>query len=60
MPWTYPYGSGPSRWSVRRLLAFDVFHVRSAHVPKLREGAIWSSIYVGIAIAFGISAWNRM
>jgi tellurite resistance protein TerC len=38
------------------MLAFDFFfHVRSAHVPTLREAAIWSSIYVGIAIAFGIA-----
>jgi len=37
------------------LLAFDfVFHVRKAHVPTLREAAVWSSIYVGIAILFGI------
>jgi tellurite resistance protein TerC len=37
------------------LLAFDyVFHVRQAHTPTLREAAIWSSIYVGIAILFGV------
>jgi tellurite resistance protein TerC len=37
------------------LLAFDYFfHVRSAHVPTLREAAIWSSLYVGIAILFGL------
>ncbi|WP_411719635.1 TerC family protein [Mycetocola sp.] len=37
------------------LLAFDfVFHVRKAHVPTLKEAAIWSSIYVGIAIVFGL------
>jgi tellurite resistance protein TerC len=37
------------------LLVFDfVFHVRKAHVPTLREAAIWSSLYVGIAIAFGL------
>jgi tellurite resistance protein TerC len=37
------------------LLAFDfVFHVRKAHEPTLKEAAIWSSIYVGIAILFGI------
>jgi tellurite resistance protein TerC len=37
------------------LLAFDYFfHVRHAHVPTLREAAIWSSIYVGIALLFGV------
>ncbi len=37
------------------LLLFDFyFHVRKAHVPTLREAAIWSSLYVGIAIAFGL------
>ncbi|MGB3858004.1 MAG: TerC/Alx family metal homeostasis membrane protein [Ornithinimicrobium sp.] len=36
------------------LLLFDFyFHVRKAHVPTLREAAIWSSLYVGIAILFG-------
>ncbi len=36
------------------LLLFDFyFHVRKAHVPTLREAAIWSSLYVGIAIVFG-------
>src|SRR5690554_5852198 len=37
------------------LLAFDyVFHVRKAHAPTLKEAAIWSSLYVGIALLFGI------
>jgi len=37
------------------LLVFDyVFHVRKAHVPTLREAAIWSSVYVGIALLFGV------
>ncbi|WBQ06310.1 TerC family protein [Kribbella sp. CA-293567] len=37
------------------LLAFDYFfHVRSAHVPTLREAAAWSSVYVGIALLFGL------
>ncbi len=36
------------------LLVFDFyFHVRKAHVPTLREAAIWSALYVGIAILFG-------
>jgi tellurite resistance protein TerC len=37
------------------LLVFDyVFHVRRAHAPTLREAAIWSSVYVGIALLFGV------
>ena len=37
------------------LLAFDYFfHIRQAHIPTLREAAIWSSIYVGLAVVFGI------
>ena len=40
------------------LLAFDFFfHVRTAHEPTLREAAIWSAIYVGLAIVFGIVLW---
>jgi tellurite resistance protein TerC len=38
------------------LLAFDfVFHVRKAHVPTLREAAVWSAAYVGIAVLFGVA-----
>ena len=37
------------------LLVFDFFfHVRKAHVPTLREAAVWSALYVGIAIVFGL------
>jgi tellurite resistance protein TerC len=37
------------------LLAFDfIFHVRKAHIPTLKEAAIWSSIYIGIAVVFGL------
>lgn len=40
------------------LLAFDyVFHVRKAHTPSLREASIWSAIYVGIALVFGVGVW---
>jgi tellurite resistance protein TerC len=40
------------------LLLFDyIFHVRKAHTPTLKEAAVWSSIYVGIAIAFGLGVW---
>ena len=37
------------------LLAFDYFfHIRKAHIPTLREASIWSAIYVGIALLFGL------
>lgn len=37
------------------LVLFDYFfHVRKAHTPTLKEAAIWSSIYVGLALAFGL------
>lgn len=37
------------------LLAFDYFfHVRKAHVPTIREAAVWSALYVGIAVLFGV------
>ena len=37
------------------LLLFDfVFHVRKAHIPTLREAAVWSALYVGIALVFGL------
>ena len=41
------------------LLAFDYFfHVRKAHAPSLREAAIWSGLYVGIALLFGVAVWS--
>ncbi|ALG09949.1 TerC family protein [Kibdelosporangium phytohabitans] len=40
------------------LLVFDfVFHVRKAHIPALREAALWSAVYVGIAVVFGAGVW---
>ncbi|OAX52113.1 transporter [Rothia kristinae] len=37
------------------LLAYDfIFHVRKAHEPTIKEAAIWSAVYVGIALLFGI------
>ena len=41
--------------AIAGLVLFDFyFHVRKAHIPSLREAAIWSSIYVGLAILFGL------
>ena len=40
------------------LLAFDFFfHVRKSHIPTIGEAAKWTSIYVSIAIAFGVYMW---
>jgi tellurite resistance protein TerC len=40
--------------AILALLAFDYFfHIRKAHVPSLKEAALWSSVYVGIAVVFG-------
>jgi tellurite resistance protein TerC len=37
------------------LVLFDFFfHVRKAHIPSLREASIWSAIYVGLALLFGL------
>jgi tellurite resistance protein TerC len=37
------------------MLLFDfVGHVRTPHAPSLRESTIWSAVYVGIAIVFGL------
>jgi tellurite resistance protein TerC len=54
--------SGPV-WSVivaviAGLVVFDyLFSVRRAHTPTLREAAVWSAIYLGIAIVFGVGVW---
>src|SRR5688500_6539758 len=40
------------------MLVFDlVGHVRTPHAPTLRESAVWSAVYVGIAIVFGLLVW---
>ncbi|WP_072689867.1 TerC family protein [Rhodococcus marinonascens] len=50
----------PAAWGLTiavivALLLFDYFaHVRKAHIPTLKESAIWSSLYVGLAILFGV------
>src|ERR687889_1490305 len=37
------------------MLIFDFLgHVRTPHAPSLRESAIWSAVYVGIALVFGL------
>src|SRR3954463_3015989 len=40
------------------MLLFDfVGHVRTPHAPSLREAAVWSAVYVGIAVVFGLLIW---
>jgi tellurite resistance protein TerC len=40
------------------LVLFDFFaHVRVPHDPTIRESAWWSTIYIAIAIVFGIGLW---
>ena len=40
------------------LFVFDFFaHVRVAHEPTFRESAVWSSFYIGLAVAFGFFIW---
>src|SRR5688500_5062172 len=37
------------------MLVFDFLgHVRTPHAPTLREASIWSAVYVGIAVVFGL------
>src|SRR4051812_21585902 len=37
------------------MLVFDfVGHVRTPHAPTLRESAVWSAGYVGLAVVFGL------
>jgi tellurite resistance protein TerC len=43
---------------IAALLAFDFFfHVRTAHVPTVKEAARWSALYVSIALLFGVAVW---
>lgn len=40
------------------LIAYDFFfHVRKAHVPSLKEAALWSGAYVTIALLFGVGVF---
>jgi len=56
-------GATPLAWSVSvalivLLLAFDYFfHVRKEHIPTLKEAAVWSAVYVGVALLFGVGVW---
>ncbi|WP_130866373.1 TerC family protein [Acidipropionibacterium timonense] len=40
------------------LLAVDfVLHVRTPHEPTLRESALWSGVFVALAVLFGVGVW---
>jgi len=40
------------------LFVFDFFaHVRVPHEPTFRESAIWSSVYIALAVVFGFVVW---
>ncbi|TYQ11317.1 UNVERIFIED_ORG: tellurite resistance protein TerC [Gordonia westfalica J30] len=40
------------------LFVFDFFsHVRVPHAPSLRESAVWSTVYISIAVVFGVFVW---
>jgi tellurite resistance protein TerC len=40
------------------LFVFDFFaHVRVPHDPSFRESAIWSTVYITVAVIFGIFVW---
>ncbi|MEJ5915538.1 TerC family protein [Pseudokineococcus sp. 1T1Z-3] len=37
------------------MIAYDfVVHVRTPHSPSIKEAAVWSSAYIGIAVLFGL------
>ncbi|QIS14160.1 TerC/Alx family metal homeostasis membrane protein [Nocardia arthritidis] len=42
------------------LFVFDFFaHVRTPHEPTFRESAMWSAVYIGLALCFGgVVAWK--
>ena len=41
------------------LFVFDFYaHVRVPHEPTFRESAIWSSVYIGLAVVFGLVVWR--
>ena len=40
------------------LFVFDFYaHVRVPHEPTFRESAMWSSVYIGLAVVFGLVVW---
>ena len=42
------------------LFVFDFFaHVRVPHEPTFRESALWSAVYITLAVVFGLFVWWR-
>ena len=42
-------------FGVLALVVFDFYaHVRTPHEPTFRESAIWSSVYIALALVFGV------
>lgn len=40
------------------LVFFDFYsHVKTPHEPTMKESAIWSTVYVGLALIFGVGVW---
>jgi tellurite resistance protein TerC len=43
---------------VAALLVFDFYsHVKTPHEPTLKEAGIWSAVYIGLALIFGVGLW---
>ncbi|MEV7971682.1 TerC family protein [Cellulomonas sp. NPDC089187] len=41
--------------AVLGLVIFDFYaHVKTPHAPTFRESAIWSAVYIGLAVVFGV------
>ena len=42
------------------LFVFDFFaHVKVPHEPTFKQSAVWSSVYIGLAVVFGLVVWWR-
>lgn len=40
------------------IFVFDFYaHVKTPHEPTLKESGIWSLVYIGLAIVFGLGMW---
>jgi tellurite resistance protein TerC len=40
------------------LLVFDFYaHVKTPHMPTLKEAGFWSAVYVGLGLLFGVIVW---
>jgi tellurite resistance protein TerC len=52
--WVWPPPSRPS-WP---LIALDFVTVsRNPHEVTLREAGVWSAVYIGVALVFGVLVW---